>query len=162
MSRAFLDIETSWQKTITVIGIYRSGDRTIQLVAPEISKAKLLEALEGVEQLFTYNGKAFDLRVIEAHLGVNLAERFTHRDLMFDCWKKKLKGGLKGVERTLGIHRDTEGVDGYQALKMWDAWQAGDTAALELLLRYNREDCENLEILAFKLGIVSESLGARS
>jgi len=155
MNSAFLDIETSWQRTITVIGIYRSGESTVQLVAPDISREKLLAALDGVEALYTYNGKAFDLRVIEQQLGVALAERVTHRDLMFDCWKRKLKGGLKGVERTLGIHRDTEGVDGLQAMRLWDAWRAGDRDALDLLLRYNREDCENLELLARKIGVLS-------
>lgn len=155
MKFAFLDIETSWQQTITVIGIYRSGQGTVQLVAPDISRERLLEALEGVDQIFTYNGKAFDLRVIHQHLGVNLSEQFVHRDLMFDCWKRKLKGGLKGVERLLGIHRDTEGVDGRQALRLWDAWRGGNDEALELLLRYNKEDCENLEILARKIGVIS-------
>jgi uncharacterized protein len=151
---AFLDIETSWEKTITIIGIYRSGQGTIQLIAPEISRPLLLEALAGIEQLFTYNGTGFDLRVIQQHLGVHLAEKVPHRDLMYDCWKRKLKGGLKGVERTLGIHRDTDGVDGLQAMNLWAAHQKGNREALELLLRYNREDCENLEILARKLGIL--------
>jgi uncharacterized protein YprB with RNaseH-like and TPR domain len=151
---AFLDIETAWDKTITVIGIYRSGDRTIQLVAPCITRDLLREALVGVEFLFTYNGGRFDLPVIEQALGINLKHHHTHRDLMFDCWEKNLKGGLKAVERRLGIHRDTEGVDGLQAMNLWAAHQKGHPDALELLLRYNREDCENLEILAHRLDVL--------
>ncbi len=152
---AYLDIETSWERTITVIGIYKSGESTLQLIAPKIDRKSLMEALEGVERLFTYNGTGFDLPVIEKWVGVALARTIPHRDLMYDCWKRKLKGGLKGVERTLGIHRDTEGVDGLQAMKLWAAYERGDQEALELLLRYNREDCENLEILARKLGILA-------
>jgi uncharacterized protein YprB with RNaseH-like and TPR domain len=151
---AFLDIETSWERTITIIGIYRSGEGTTQLIAPQITRLAMLKALDGVDRLFTYNGSGFDLPVIEKWLGVSLSKRLPHRDLMYDCWKKKLKGGLKGVERTLGIHRDTEGVNGLQAMNLWAAYQRGDAEALELLLRYNKEDCENLEILAHKLGVL--------
>lgn len=151
---AFLDIETSWERTITVVGIYKSGCGTVQLVSPEINPDLLLQAVDGAEKLFTYNGTGFDLPVIEKVMGVALSRKIPHRDLMYDCWKHKLKGGLKSVERTLGIHRDTEGVDGLQAMNLWKAHLKGDADALELLLRYNREDCENLEILAQKLGVL--------
>ncbi|SRR5258706_3354901 len=161
MTCAFLDIETSWEKTITIIGIYRSGEETIQLIAPEINRALLLQSLEGVEKIYTYNGTGFDLPVIERWLGVKLAGLAPHRDLMYDCWKRKLKGGLKGVERTLGIHRDTEGVDGLQAMKLWAAYEQGDQEALELLLRYNKEDCVNLEILAQKIGVLQTPTAIR-
>lgn len=114
MALAFLDIETSWDKTITVIGVYRRGEGTLQLVAPDITRKRLREALAGVEIIFTYNGARFDLPVIEQALGIDLENHHAHRDLMLDCWKHKLKGGLKAVERRLGIHRDTEGVDGLQ------------------------------------------------
>ena len=164
MKNAFLDIETSWEKTITIIGIYRSGEGlpagrqgTTQLIAPEISREALLSALEGADRLYTYNGTGFDIPVIERWLGIHLAGLLPHRDLMYDCWKKKLKGGLKAVERTLGIHRDTEGVDGLQAMRLWAAYQQGDEEALDLLLRYNKEDCVNLESLAHKLGVLPVS-----
>jgi len=154
MTCAFLDIETSLERTITVIGIYRSGEGTTQLIAPDINRALLLQALEGVERIFTYNGTGFDFPVIERWLGVKLAGLAPHRDLLYDCRKRKLLGGLKGVEKTLGIHRDTEGVDGLQAIQLWAEYQKGDKEALDLLLRYNKEDCVNLEILAQKIGIL--------
>lgn len=154
MTLAFLDIETSWERTITIIGIYKSGQGTTQLIAPNITPALLVDAISDVQRVFTYNGTGFDLPVIERALGVRLTDYFPHRDLLYDCRKRKLKGGLKGVERLLGIHRDTEGVDGLQAMKLWAAHRAGNSEALELLLRYNKEDCENLEILASKLGIL--------
>ncbi|HVO32590.1 MAG TPA: ribonuclease H-like domain-containing protein [Elusimicrobiota bacterium] len=154
MVAAFLDIETSWERSITIIGIYRAGEGTTQLVAPRIDRGLLLALLEDVETLYTYNGGRFDLPVIAAHLGVQLDRRCTHRDLMFDCWKRKWKGGLKAVERRLGIHRDSEGIDGMAAMRLWAAHERGDTDALETLLLYNKEDCENLEILAWKLGLV--------
>lgn len=165
MSYAYLDIETSWQRTITVIGIYRPGQGTAQLVAPHINRRRLLEAMDGVTEVLTYNGSRFDLPVIESFLGVALHRSHKHRDLMFDCWKHKLKGGLKRVEQHLGIHRDSEGIDGLAAMKLWASHERacrqtpvfgghlkGDCCnELEVLLRYNREDCENLEILHTKL-----------
>lgn len=175
MSYAYLDIETAWDRRITVIGIYRQDVGIVQLVAPHITPERLLEALEGVTTIFTYNGARFDLPVIAQALGIDLFERHGHHDLMHSCWKQKLKGGLKAVERRLGIQRDTEGVDGLQAMHLWAAHEKGHDVvckieesllsatgdscceALDVLLRYNREDCENLEILARKLGILAET-----
>ncbi|MFA5975384.1 MAG: ribonuclease H-like domain-containing protein [Elusimicrobiota bacterium] len=164
MSFAYLDIETAWDRTITVIGIYRRETGTTQLVAPRITRKALQEALIGVSCLFTYNGSRFDLPVIERFLGLDLRKVCRHRDLMHDCLRAKLKGGLKSVERQLGIHRDTEGVDGLQAMTLWathvrheppvsEPSKASCCDALDLLLRYNREDVENLEIVTEKLGI---------
>ena len=149
MTFAYLDIETSWEKTITIIGIYRPGEGTTQLIAPEITRENLLQALEGAERLFTYNGSGFDLPVIRQWLGIDLSSHIPHRDLMYDCRKRKLTGGLKGVERTLGIHRDTEGVDGLQAMRLWAAYQTGDREALELLLRYNNKRNLAMSYVAF-------------
>lgn len=154
MMPAFLDIETSWEKTITVIGVHKPGDGIRQLVAPRIDRDRLLEIMDGVDILYTYNGARFDLPVITAHLGISLEERCPHRDLMHDCWRHQLKGGLKAVEQRLGIHRDSEGLNGLDAMRLWSAHQRGDSEALDILLRYNKEDCENLEILAHKLNVL--------
>lgn len=162
MTCVYLDIETSWQKTITIIGIYRSGEGTTQLIGPDITRENLLEALDGAERLFTYNGSGFDLPVIRQWLGIDLASHVPHRDLMYDCRKRKLKGGLKGAERALGIHRDTEGVDGLQAMRLWAAYERGDMEALDLLLRYNKEDCVNLEALAYKIGVLERPTAVAS
>src|SRR3954467_2736649 len=105
MDLAYLDIETSWDKQITVIGIYREGLGTVQLIAPDISVERLGAALEGVRMVLTFNGAGFDLPVIEAALGIRLQSHHKHRDLMRDCHKQKLKGGLKKIEQRLGIHR---------------------------------------------------------
>ena len=40
---------------------------------------------------------------------------------------------------------DIEGINGIQAMRLWERHRrTGDHEALETLLRYNREDCENL------------------
>ena len=155
MALAYLDIETSFDQRITIVGVWRdgSGQQTIggpgegliQLVGPAVTAEAVLGALDDVEVLHTYNGHRFDLPVIKEQLGLDLRRRFRCRDLMHDCWKRKLFGGFKGVERQLGISRTTEGVDGWQAMQLWAKYLEQDDAdALNLLLAYNREDCENL------------------
>jgi uncharacterized protein YprB with RNaseH-like and TPR domain len=156
MSFACLDIETSWQRQITIIGVYREGEGTTQLVSPAFQADHVRDLLNGIDLLFTYNGSGFDLPVIERDLGVKIAPACRHRDLMWDCRKRKIRGGLKGAEKFLGIHRDTEGLTGLDAMNLWRSHQEGRTESLEILLRYNREDVENLAILAHKLGILEQ------
>ena len=87
-------------------------------------------------------------------LGIDLAGLVKHTDLMYDCWKKDLKGGLKVVERILGIDRKLQGVDGYMAVQLW--WKYAnhnDRRALRTLLDYNKEDVVNLKVLRQSLGV---------
>lgn len=154
MAEVYLDIETTglsrYYHYVTVIGIYRidsSGSRMVQLVGEEVTSDNLLEALEGVETIFTYNGSRFDLPFIRAHLGVDLAEKYHHHDLMYDCWRNSLYGGLKAVEVQLGIVRRLRGVDGAEAVKLWWRYKIDDDEALNMLLEYNSEDLLNLRTL---------------
>jgi hypothetical protein len=157
---AYLDIETTGltpgAAEITVIGLYivdPTRDRFVQLVGDEITSTSLLTALEGVETLYTYNGQRFDLPFIRDTLGVDLHDHFEHRDLMFDCWDCNLYGGFKKVEVQLGIERELKGLDGYDAVLLWERYRRlGDRAALQMLLDYNREDVVNLKTLREKLG----------
>jgi uncharacterized protein YprB with RNaseH-like and TPR domain len=152
---AYLDIETTgltpWGCDITVIGIHLwSSDKSrfIQLVGKDITEGSILEALQGVDTIYTYNGSRFDLPFIHSRLGVNLADAFNHTDLMYHCWRKNLYGGLKKVERQLGIKRRLEGVDGYEAVRLWWRYvENGDLDALNTLLEYNKEDVLNLRTL---------------
>ena len=142
---AYLDIETAFDGSITVIGIFRPGLGTIQLVGGGVTDINIYRALEGVQTIYTYNGGSFDLPVIRRRLRVDLKLDFHHHDLMRDCWKQGLKGGLKKVEIQIGIARDTAGLSGWDAPRLWHRYETkGDTAALKLLLRYNRDDVINL------------------
>jgi uncharacterized protein YprB with RNaseH-like and TPR domain len=154
-TEAYIDIETTGltysASEITVVGIYlcRGDDSEfIQFVGRDISAAAIMEALDGVDVIYTYNGSRFDLPFIRSQLGINLAGRFRHRDLMYDCWGKNLYGGLKGVERQVGITRKLPGMNGYEAVKLW--WKYVDTFdldALSKLCEYNKEDVINLKTL---------------
>ncbi|MFC1995715.1 ribonuclease H-like domain-containing protein [Chloroflexota bacterium] len=152
---AYLDIETTglspWESQITVVGIHLcNGDdpKFFQLVGEDISADGILQAVEGVDIIYTYNGSRFDLPFIRCCLGINLATIFTHHDLMYDCWDNNLYGGFKAVERQLGIRRKLRGIHGYEAVRLWWRYVNDyDEDALAILLEYNKEDVLNLKTL---------------
>jgi uncharacterized protein YprB with RNaseH-like and TPR domain len=159
LTEAYLDIETTglsaFYSDITVVGIYlcnANSTRFIQMVGREITADGILEALEGVDIIYTYNGRRFDLPFIRAALGIDLQEIFDHRDLMYDCWRCRLRSGFKAVERQLGIKRKLKDVDGYEAVRLWCRYvDSFDLDALDRLLEYNREDVVNLKSLKERL-----------
>jgi uncharacterized protein YprB with RNaseH-like and TPR domain len=156
-----LDIETTGLSpcadAITVVGIYRryaNGFRMAQLVGPDITRAAVEELLDGVRTLYTYNGIRFDAVFLESRLQVEFPRTLIHKDLMHDCWRRGLYGGLKSVERQLGIERTLLGVSGPQAVELWWRYvRTGDDEALRTLLRYNEEDVLNLKVLRERLAI---------
>ena len=152
---AYLDIETTGLSPeggqITVIGIHLVDDNSqsfVQLVGDEVTAEGLLEALQGVTLIHTYNGSRFDLPFINSCLGVDLEQMYPHYDLMYNCWRCNLYGGLKRVERKLGIPRKLTEINGWDAVRLWWRYVNDyDEYALRTLLEYNREDVVNLKIL---------------
>ncbi len=157
--RAYLDIETTGLfpefSYITIIGIYmeKENDRNlIQLIGKEITPYNLLYVLKNVETIYTYNGSRFDLPFIRSKLDIDLREYFSHVDLMYLCWRRGLYGGLKVVERKLGIERKLKDMDGRMAVELWYRFiNHNDLYALYLLLEYNKEDVINLKKLRERL-----------
>jgi len=155
LNEAYLDIETTGLTPsgcyITVVGIHLcrgTGDDFVQFVGKDATVDGILDALEGCEVLYTYNGRRFDLPFIHSALGVNLEEEFSHHDLMYDCWRNGLYGGLKGVEKRLGIARQLPDMNGLEAVKLWWKYVENfDLDALNKLLAYNKEDVLNLKTL---------------
>ncbi len=150
--KAYLDIETSFAGEITIIGIYCPPDRLVQLVGDETNWTNLWNALEGVTAILTYNGARFDLPVIHRLTRLDLNKYFECRDLMYDCWRRNLYGGLKRVEEQLGIERAAKGINGLEAMRLWERFRFyADENALQALLEYNREDVVNLYHLEARL-----------
>ena len=156
---AYLDIETTGLSCqyadITVIGIYLVNDREsklVQLVGREVTRENLVESINGVDKIYTYNGSRFDLPFIDYTLGIDISDVFHHHDLMYDCWRCNLKGGFKAVEQQLGIPRQLKGIDGWDAVLLWQRYQNySDQKALATLLKYNEEDVMNLKVLKERL-----------
>jgi hypothetical protein len=146
---AYVDIETTGgsksSSDITVIGIYdgKTPHMYIQGKNLDEAHAKLLE----FEIVVTFNGKLFDLPFIEYYFCHQY--NFVHLDLRFMLRELGLSGGLKSIEKQLGIRRDeeVEGVDGFEAVRLWYQYKRGAQAALDKLIKYNQEDIVNLKTL---------------
>jgi len=155
----FLDIETRavpglplHRQYITVVGFYHEQTGLQQLLWPDLTPESLSAALPDAERIYTFNGNSFDLKVISRHLGLDLLDRYKSRDLMYDCRSHGLKGGLKAVERMLGIRRVQPPLSNYEIQNCWSRWKhKGDDKALAVLLKYNEEDVMNLVVLRDKL-----------
>jgi uncharacterized protein YprB with RNaseH-like and TPR domain len=143
--KAYLDIETCAGGDVTVVGVFREDRGLRQLVGGEITDVTLWEALDGVDTICTFNGDRFDLPILERQVRVDLRRHFRSLDLLRECRRVGLKGGLKQLEERFGIARNTRGMSGWHALQLWARYEnEGDRAALDVLLEYNREDVMNL------------------
>ena len=150
--KTYLDIETSFSGEITVVGMYRPSCGIVQLIGADVTAESISGFVRGSTAVCTYNGSRFDLPVIRNILGVDLFSDLRSHDLMFDCWSRNLYGGLKAVEKKLGIARNLPDVNGYDALLLWQEYiRHENTGALEKLLEYNKEDVLNLPVLEERL-----------
>jgi hypothetical protein len=148
----YLDVETTYQGKLTVIGLHHDAIGTVQLVGEQITRENLEAALPMAICVYTFNGDRFDLPIITRQLGVDLSHRYRSVDLMKLCQRAKLYGGLKAVEERLGITRRHTGITGKDAVALWYTYEkTGDGEALQKLLDYNVEDVENLKTLREKL-----------
>jgi len=149
----YLDIETTGcppeHGDVTVVGLHRNG-QTISLVRGEnLTTDRLQAELDQGELLVTFFGTGFDVPYLRAKFP-RLRLNMPHFDLCFGARRLGLRGGLKQIEREVGIERPSalHGLDGWDAVRLWSRWAAGDYEALKLLLAYNAADTENLVPLA--------------
>ena len=150
---AFLDIETNGEPPetgeITLVGIYSNGTMTTLVQGESLSEERLEMELSKYDLLVTFFGSGFDLPYIR-YKYPNILLDHPHFDLCFAARRLGLKGGLKHIELELGLPRPphVEGLTGWDAVLLWQAWQAGDAEAGAQLLQYNEADAKNLEPLA--------------
>lgn len=148
---AYLDIETTGlsigRDAVTVVGLY-DGTRKRSFVRGEDLEA-LPEAVRRAKLLVTFNGRGFDVPFLRK-VFPRIALEKIHLDLLHPLRRLGFSGGLKAIEAGIGIHRRDEisGLGGFDAVRLWRAYEAGDDDALELLLAYNMDDVVNLEPLA--------------
>ena len=146
----FLDIETSggYQglDEITLIGLY--DGQKVQTFVNGRNLEDFELAIASYPLVITFNGSCFDLPYLKAwfrHISLPPA----HIDLRFVLKKLGLRGGLKAIEKQVGLSRDpmVEGMNGFDAVLLWKAYQWGDQSALERLILYNTMDIVQLKPL---------------
>ena len=148
-SVAYLDIETTGlhftEHCITTVSVY-DGARVFTYVQGE-NLADFAKDIGQYNLLVTYNGKAFDIPMLERHFGFKMTQ--AHIDLRPLLQNLGFVGGLKGCERQMGLDRgNLAGVDGYCAVLLWREYcRTKARPVLETLLAYNVEDAVNLESL---------------
>lgn len=143
----FVDIETEGlskeKNDITLIGIYKEG-RYYPFIK-NLNLDKALKFLAYTPIWITFGGENFDVPFIKKTFP-QLKTPLIHIDLFFLAKEVGLRGGLKKIEKTLGIVRETEGLNGYDAVKLWRKWvEEKDKNALKKLIIYNKEDVVNLK-----------------
>ena len=114
-----------------------------------LNEQQLNLELAQYDLLVTFFGSGFDLPYIRAKFPGVLLDH-PHFDLCFAARRFGYKGGLKQIELQLGFERslDIEGLTGWDAVRLWQAWCIGDSHARTRLLEYNEADTKNLEPLA--------------
>ncbi len=156
----FLDIETTgldrYTDDVTVVSCHRDGTTETFVRGRGLSGDRLARYLDGASMLVTFNGKRFDVPFLEEAFGLDVS--MPHVDLMYPCRRLDLTGGLKQVEREVGIDRDRPDLSGRDAVRLWHEYERGDEGALETLVSYNRDDTANLQRL---LDVVSGRLHER-
>lgn len=149
-SIAYVDIETTGlsaeRDDLTVVGIYDGKDTKTYVRGIDLDD--IVDELAKYELLVTFNGARFDLPFIKQKYP-QIEFNQLHIDLMYPLRRIGLSGGLKKIERELGISRsdETTGIDGFEAVRLWRRYERGEQNALELLLEYNREDIVNLDTI---------------
>jgi uncharacterized protein YprB with RNaseH-like and TPR domain len=151
---SYFDIETSGLEAssiVTLVCCFHEG-RPLHFLADE-NMDDFLDLLEGVKLLVSFNGASFDVpRVLDRFHIPELP--CAHVDLRWLCHHAGWKGGLKKIERELGLRRppDLEGIGGAEAVWLWQAWaQRKDERARRTLERYCSADTVMLKLLAAKL-----------
>ena len=149
----YLDIETTGLSAhtdqVTVVGIYDGHKYKSLVKGKNLTALSIQKALKGCKLLVTYFGSVFDVPFLKRSFP-SLRLDFPHFDLCFAARRIGLSGGLKEVERSLGIRRPRSivQIDGLEAVRLWHAYCSGKEKALKLLTRYNEEDTQNLERVA--------------
>ncbi|MCM8775407.1 MAG: ribonuclease H-like domain-containing protein [Candidatus Omnitrophica bacterium] len=148
---AYLDLEFSYERWISVFGIYRQDTGFKQLIGRGITKDKIEKLLEGCRRIVTFNGNCCEIPVIEKRFDINIRERFQSRDLREECRKKKITGRFHDILNRFGIQRHLA-LRGRDAMNLWYWFKREyDWLLLYKLLDYNREDVMCLVQLHKKL-----------
>lgn len=150
----FLDIETTGlsklHDDVTVFGLYDGLNSKTMIKGINLDYKALQKELQKYKLIVTFNGASFDLPFIDKRYP-NLLPKIPNFDVKSLTDKLGLKGGLKNIEKELGIARReiVKDFNGGDALTLWRMYRAtGDDYYLNLLIEYNEYDIMNLKLVA--------------
>lgn len=142
----FLDIETDGGDLVTAVGVLDRHGPRVYLRGRDLEAFP--EATAGWKVVVTFNGASFDLPILRRAFP-GWRPPLAHVDLRHLWWRLGHQGGLKLLEKETGVGRPDhlDGVDGWQAVRLWRRHLDGDRGALRLLAEYNLYDAVNLRTL---------------
>jgi len=128
------------------VGIYDGKESKTYI--KDINLDDIVEEFSKYRLLVSFNGARFDLPFIKSEFP-EIEFNQLHIDLMYPLKRIGYNGGLKNIEKLLGISRSdgTEGITGFDAVRLWKKYEKGDREALDTLIKYNREDTVNLKTI---------------
>ena len=106
----------------------------------------------GLDTLCTFNGESFDLPVLRRASGRSRSSGSGRSTCPSSAGGVGINGGLKRIEAGLQIPRRLRGVNGYDAMVLWERWENGDReASRDAASDYNADDVINLAVLERRL-----------
>jgi uncharacterized protein len=135
----FFDIETTglspYHNDVGVICAFQSGCLYRFVRGPDLDG--FLQLVDQSALLVAFNGSSFDVPFLERTFNLPGIGR-PCVDLRWMLYHQGYTGGLKAIERTMGLRRpaDLADIDGAAAVMLDHRWQAGDLQAGALLVRY--------------------------
>jgi len=151
----YLDIETSGvdaNSEVTTISCW--DGKSLRLFLRGENLEDFLDYAETVPIFATFNGASFDMPKLCRHFHVPELFRGIHVDLRWVFYHAGWTGGLKTIEKKLGIQRpeDLQETDGLEAIELWDEWRdTKNPSARQKLLRYCAADTITLRQAAAQL-----------
>jgi len=150
----YLDIETTGldfkNNDITMIGLFNGIETKTMIKGINFDLKELKNELKKYKLMVTFNGSSFDIPFINK-LYPGLLPNIPNFDLRTITDRLGLRGGLKQIEKQLGIKRNKiiEKFYGGDVLTLWKMYRStGDDYYLKLLVEYNEEDIINLKTIA--------------
>jgi uncharacterized protein YprB with RNaseH-like and TPR domain len=151
---AFFDIETEGlgkEAGVTMIACLLGNH--VDVFTRDANLDEFLSRIESADLLVSFNGATFDEPKLLDHFRIPNLPR-PHLDLRKLCKVRGITGGLKQIEKRIGLFRpaDIAAMSGEDADWMWRAWEKDhDEALRRKLLRYCAADVVALRHLAAHL-----------
>ncbi len=147
-SCVYLDIETDGGTAITMVGLYDGVDYKCLIKGEDLGN--FVDVISQYSMIVSFAGRAFDLPQLQRNFrGLRFDQ--IHIDLCPVLRQAGIRGGLKRIEKEMGIERDAEidGLTGMDAVRLWRRYtMLHEESSLDKLIAYNRADVVNLERLA--------------